>query len=478
MKIESTLHNHVGGAPLAPLSPAPEYLDVISPVDGARLTRVVLSGPDDLDAAVCRAADAFDAWSNRTLKDRTQVFFRYRTLLEANGQELAELVHRENGKTVEEGRAEVLKAIEITEFACSLPQIAAGEVLDVSAGVECRVEHAPLGVVASITPFNFPVMVPHWTIPIALCLGNTMILKPSEKVPLSAQRAAELLTEAGLPRGAFNVVHGSAAAVEAICDHPGIRAMSFVGSTPIAQRVYVRATGRLKRVLALGGAKNHLVVVPDADPEQAAQNIIASMAGCAGQRCMAASVLIAVGPCEPILERICAEARRWTCGRELGAVISAQAKERIERIISEAESQGARVLVDGRRPRVDGCEGGFYVGPTVLDGVAPTMRVLDEEVFGPVLVILRVPDLESALAIENASPYGNAAAIYTRSGDTARRFARAAQAGMLGVNVGVPVPREPFGFGGWNDSRFGSGDITGKSSIGLWTQSKKITTRW
>jgi malonate-semialdehyde dehydrogenase (acetylating)/methylmalonate-semialdehyde dehydrogenase len=333
-------------------------------------------------------------------------------------------------------------------------------------------------VAASITPFNFPCMVPHWTIPIAVCLGNCLILKPSEKVPLTAGRTAALLQEAGLPDGVFNVVHGDRRVAEGICDHPGIAAVSFVGSTAAARQVYMRASSRLKRVLALGGAKNHLIVLPDADVQQTAENVVASMSGCAGQRCMAAATLVAVGEVEPILRQVCEEARRITPGKNLGAVISREAKERIERSITEAEQQGAQVLVDGRGATVPGCEGGFYVGPTVLDHVRPKMRIAQEEIFGPVLAIVRVRDVEEALDLENASPYGNAAAVYTQNGEAARAFIERAGAGMLGVNVGVPVPREPFGFGGWNDSRFGVGDITGKSSIGFWTQSKKVTTRW
>ncbi len=470
------LENYIDGRPAAPQSTT--KLELVSPVDGAPLGEVPLSTAADVDAAVSAAARAWGPWSRRTIKDRAQVFFRYRSLLEQHREELAELVHRENGKTVDEGRAEVAKALEVTEFACALPQLAAGEVLEVSPGVECRVEHAPLGVVASITPFNFPLMVPHWTIPIALCLGNAMLLKPSEQVPLSAQRAAELLSAAGLPPGVFNVVHGSAEAVDAICDHPGIEALSFVGSTRIARHVYARASSQWKRVLALGGAKNHLIVLPDAQVDATAENILASMAGCAGQRCMAAASLIAVGDTERLIERLCELARRMVLGRDLGAVISAAARDRIESCISEAEAAGARVLVDGRGARVPGCEGGFYVGPTVVDGVRPDMKLAQEEIFGPVLAILRAPDLAAAVAIENSSPYGNAAALYTQNGQAARDFIRAADAGMLGINVGVPVPREPFGFGGWNDSRFGAGDITGKSSLGFWTQSKKITTRW
>ncbi|MFO0970096.1 MAG: CoA-acylating methylmalonate-semialdehyde dehydrogenase [Gemmataceae bacterium] len=467
--------NYVDGQP-APF--AGDHADVISPLDGAALSCVPLSGPAEVDAAVRAACRAFPGWAAETLRQRAQVAYAYRELLRRHQDELAGLIHEENGKTIDEGRGEVIRAIEVTEFACSLPQMATGEVLEVSRGVECRVERVPLGVVASVTPFNFPIMVPHWTIPIALTLGNAMIFKPSEKVPLSAARTAELLSEAGLPKGLFNVVHGQRPAVEALCDHADIQAITFVGSTAAAKNVYVRATSRLKRALALGGAKNHLIVLPDAQVEQTAINVVASMAGCAGQRCMAAASLIAVGAVEPIVRQVCAEAKKLVPGQNLGPVISAAAKERIERYITEAEQAGARVLVDGRGVKVPGREGGFYVGPTVLDNVRPDMKIAQEEVFGPVLAILRVRDVDEAIAIENASPYGNAAAIYTSSGPQARSVARRASAGMIGVNVGVPVPLEPFGFGGWNDSRFGVGDITGKSSVEFWTQAKKITTRW
>ncbi|MCA9165316.1 MAG: aldehyde dehydrogenase family protein, partial [Planctomycetales bacterium] len=397
------LRNYVSGACD---SFSGEHLDVVSPLDGSLLSRVPASDAATLDGAVAAARRAFPEWSGRTIKERSQVFYAYRQLLERNFDRLAEIVHEENGKTLEEGRAEVAKAIEVTEFACSLPQLTTGEVLEVSPGIECRVQHAPLGVVASVTPFNFPMMVPHWTVPIALCLGNCLILKPSEKVPLSADWTARLLAEAGLPPGAFSVVHGDRRAVDAICDHPGIAALTFVGSTTAARSVYVRGTGHGKRVLALGGAKNHLVVLPDADIEQTAINVTASMAGCAGQRCMAAASMLAVGDVDPIIRQICEEARRMIPGENLGAVISLEAKQRIERYIGEAEAAGARVLVDGRGATVRGCEGGFYVGPTVIDHVRPEMKIAREEVFGPVLAIIRTASIDEALAIENDSPYG------------------------------------------------------------------------
>jgi malonate-semialdehyde dehydrogenase (acetylating)/methylmalonate-semialdehyde dehydrogenase len=454
------------------------FIDVISPLDGNKLSEVPMSASNELDEAVAAAKKAFQLWSKTPIKERVQVFFRYRNLLEKNLQSLAELCSEENGKTLNESIAEVEKSIELTEFACSMPQLIAGEILEVSRGVECRTEHVPLGVVASIVPFNFPNMVPNWTIPNAIVLGNCMILKPSEKVPLSSGKLAELLKEAGLPDGVFNVVNGDVEIVEAICDHPGIDAVSFVGSTKVAKIVYQRATHNYKRCLALGGAKNHLMVLPDAIPDMTAQNVAASMSGCAGQRCMAASAMIGVGDVNNIINKICDEARKIIPGKNLGAVINKQSKERIEKYITEAEQHGAKILVDGRNTKVDGKENGTYVGPTVIDYVTPDMSVAKEEIFGPVISIMRAKNVDEALAIENANPYGNAASVFTQNGGMARYIIDKASAGMIGVNVGVPVPREPFSFGGWNESKFGVGDITGKSSIEFWTKLKKSTIKW
>ena len=455
-----------------------QMLEVFSPLNGQVISEVPLSSADVVDEAVTAARGAFPAWSALTLKERVQIFFRYRQLLEKYRTELVALVSEENGKTSAEAAAEVDKSIELTEFATSLPQLCAGEIEIVSRGVECRSERHPLGVVASISPFNFPNMVPNWTIPNALALGNTMILKPSEQVPLSANRIAEILAEAGLPKGVLNVVHGAQAAVEAICDHPGIDAVSFVGSTKVAKIVYQRATSNLKRALCLGGAKNHLIVLPDANEEMTASDVAASMTGCAGQRCMAASAMVAVGKVDAIIDRLCEETKKIVPGKNLGAIISQQAKERIEGYIAEAEAQGAKILVDGRDATVEGKENGYYVGPTVIDFVTPDMKIAKEEVFGPVLAILRTSTLDEAIEIENNSPYGNAASVFTQSGSLAKYVADHASAGMIGVNIGVPVPREPFSFGGWNESKFGTGDITGESSIEFWTKLKKTTTKW
>jgi len=455
-----------------------EWLDVTSPIDGSLLSQVPMSRAAELDAAVDSAKAAFEGWSKTTIKERSQIFFRYRSLLEKYSDELTALITEENGKTADEARAEVDKSIELTEFACSMPQLVAGEILEVSKGVECRVEHFPLGVVASIVPFNFPLMVPNWTVPNALVLGNTMIMKPSELVPLSCQRMAEILKEAGLPDGVFNIVNGGREIVEHICDHEGLEAVSFVGSTKVAKIVYQRSTQALKRCVALGGAKNHLFVLPDANPTMTATNVAASMTGCAGQRCMAASAMLAVGNVDPIIDQICEEARKIVPGKNLGAVISKAAKERIEGYISEAERAGAKILVDGRGTTVEGKESGTYVGPTVIDYVTPEMSVAREEIFGPFISIIRTNTLDDAIKIENENPYGNAAAVFTQSGRLARYVMEHASAGMIGVNIGVPVPREPFSFGGWNESRFGANDITGKSSIEFWTKLKKTTTKW
>jgi malonate-semialdehyde dehydrogenase (acetylating) / methylmalonate-semialdehyde dehydrogenase len=469
------IRNFVGGHFTGSGAP---LLDVLNPSDGSLLSQVPLSSSADVDAAVRSVTEAFPAWSSTPIKERVQVFYRYRALLERHFDELASLITEEHGKIRLEAEAEVIKAIELTEFACSLPQIVAGEVLEVSRGVECRIDRHPVGVVASIVPFNFPSMVPHWTIPNAIALGNCMILKPSELVPLSASRIAELLAEAGLPAGVFNVVHGGQEVVEAICDHPEIAAVSFVGSTRVAKLVYRRATGNLKRALALGGAKNHLFVLPDADPELTSANVVASMSGCAGQRCMAGSVMLAVSETDHIVRKMVEHARTVIPGENLGPVISREARERIERYIEEAIAAGATLMLDGRGTRVAGREGGFWIGPTILDQVRPEMKIAREEVFGPVLAIVRTRDLDQALAVENASPYGNAASVFTENGVLARYVTERCGAGMVGVNVGVPVPREPFSFGGWNESKFGAGDITGRGSIEFWTRARKTTTKW
>lgn len=451
---------------------------VISPLDGGELSNFKESSMDDLNEIVIAAQKAQKSWQKVTLKERVQVLYRYRQLLEKNSVELTEIIYQENGKIHSEAKAEIDKAIELTEFACSLPQFVNGENMEVSKGVYCSSTRHPIGVVASIAPFNFPSMVPHWTLVNAIALGNAMILKPSELVPISSQYIAKLLKEAGLPDGLFNIINGTQSTVENICDHPDIKAVTFVGSTKVAKIVYQRASNNLKQVLALGGAKNHIILLPDAHPDMASSNIVASMSGCAGQRCMAAATLIAVGNCDAILDKLVGDALKIQCGTTLGAVITQASKERIESYITEAEQQGAKIILDGRNTIVPGKENGFYVGPTIIDHATADMRVAREEIFGPVLTIVRVNTIDEALAIENANPYGNACSVFTQSGGLANYVTENASAGMCGVNIGVPVPREPFGFGGWNESRFGSGDITGKSSIIFFTKEKKTTTKW
>ena len=445
-----------------------------SPVDGAPLGSVTVADAAVVDQAVQSAQKAFQSWSLVPVKDRVQVLYKFKALVEKNISSLAHQVTAENGKTKAESAAGIARGIEIVEYAASLPQLFAGEILEVSTGVDCYARRFPIGVVAGITPFNFPAMVPMWMFPMAIACGNSFILKPSEQVPFTPLLLADLLKESGLPDGVFNVVQGDRETVEAVLDHPGIAAAAFVGSTAVAKAVYDRGIASNKRMLTLGGAKNHLIVVPDADPLITAKNVVSSAVGCAGQRCMAASVLIAVGDCDAIIDAIEHEMRNLTCGAEIGAIISVKAKERIEGYIARAAARGAKVRLDGRGQSM----AGNYVGTTLIDGITTEDECANDEIFGPVLSILRVKTLDEALAIENANPYGNAACIYTSSGATARYFEMKAEAGMIGVNIGVPVPRDPFGFGGWNASKFGAGDITGKDAISFWTKTKKVTAKW
>lgn len=454
-------------------------LPLYSPVDGRALGAVHPASSALLDETVAGSQKAFLDWSATPVKERVQPLFRFKQLVEKHIAELSELVTLENGKIPAESEAGIRKGLEVVEYACSVPQLIAGDLLEVSGGVDCYSRRYPLGVTAGITPFNFPAMVPLWMFPIAIACGNTFILKPSEQVPFTPVRFGELLAEAGLPDGVFNVLQGDRGTVEGLLDHPGIAAVTFVGSTPVARSVYNRGTAAGKRVLALGGAKNHLVVMPDADPELTARNVLSSAMGCAGQRCMAASVLLAVGDCQPVIDAIVKLARGVRMGKDLGAIINPKATERIVGYIDRAaESSATKVLIDGRGAKPAGKEGGNYVGPTIIDGVLPGQEWACDEIFGPVLSIVHVKSLDEALEIENSSSYGNAASIYTKDGGTAAYFEHKANAGMIGINIGVPVPREPFGFGGWNESRFGMGDITGRDAISFWTKTKKVTKKW
>jgi len=467
--------NYIGGKWQS--SQSGERLAVVNPRHGRAFGEVAISASVDVDAAVAAASAAFPGWRATPLKERVQVLYRLKGLMERDFDELSWLLSHENGKTLPQARGSVAKGIECVEMGISLPNMVAGGQLDVSRGINCRVDYEPLGVCAGIVPFNFPTMVPLWMLPQALVAGNTFVLKPSEQVPFGAMRLAELFAEAGLPAGVLNLVNGEREVVEAIVDHPEIKATAFVGSTRVAKLVYARGAQSGKRMLCLGGAKNHLVVVPDADLELTADTVVASYTGCAGQRCMAAAVMLAVGDVDSIIESVVQKTRKIELGEGMGAIINEASLVRMTAMIAEAEKAGAKVVVDGRGASVRGADG-FWLGPTIVDRVTPEMAIGRDEVFGPVLSIIRVNTLDEALAVENQNPYGNAAAIFTSSGGTARYATERFSAGMCGVNIGVPVPREPFAFGGWNDSKFGHGDITGFDGFRFWSRPRKVTTKW
>jgi len=418
------------------------YLDVMSPIDETIIGKVALSTSEDLDSAVELAKQAFGAWSSMTVKARAAIMFRLHRLIENCADELADLVVRENGKNKAEALASIAKGNETVEWACSMPQLMQGKQLEVSRGIYCQDSYEPLGVVGCIVPFNFPIMVPMWTVPIALVTGNCVILKPSEKVPITMCRVAELMKEAGIPDGVFQMVNGNAEAATALCEHPQISAVTFVGSSPVAEIVAKKCRALNKRVLALGGAKNHLVALPDCNYEMAAQDIVASFAGCAGQRCMAASVLLLVGDTGDLLDQIVARTAALCPGVEAGQVgplIDALSKNKVLKYINEAEQQGCKLLVDGRgwAERTPGT----WVGPTIILHNSADDAAMKEEIFGPVLSVLQVQTWDEALYIENCNAFGNAASVYTSIGANAEYFVSRFRAGMLGVNIGIPVPR-------------------------------------
>ncbi|KFE68455.1 CoA-acylating methylmalonate-semialdehyde dehydrogenase [Hyalangium minutum] len=470
--------NLVGGEWVTPTGA--EMLDVRSPYTGGVIGRVPMTSAAGVAPVVEAAKKAAEGWRAMGLRDRTARMMKFRMLLEQNLEKLANSAAREAGKTIGEARAGVLKGIEVCDFALSVQNLDTGGALEVSRGVTCEFKREPLGVVAGITPFNFPAMVPLWMIPNALTVGNAFILKPSEKVPLTSLLLGELLLEAGVPPGVFSIIHGGKEAVEGILAHPDIQAVGFVGSTAIAKRVYTEGTARGKRVLALGGAKNALIVVPDADPVFTPQAVVDSFTGCAGQRCMAASLMVAVGDVQPIIDEMVRRAASMEVGPGMGALIDKAAQERLEAAIAKAQSEGAKVLLDGRGKKPSGAAwaGGNWMGPTILDHVRPEMESAQKELFGPVISIVRVPTLTAAMELQHASPYGNAASVFTTNGAVAQHVVDNSRAGMVGVNVGVPVPREPFSFGGINDSRFGHGDITGQGGVDFWSYLKKVTRKW
>jgi malonate-semialdehyde dehydrogenase (acetylating)/methylmalonate-semialdehyde dehydrogenase len=459
---------------------------VWNPATGQQQAQVALGSAADLDTAVSAAAKAFEQWSQVSLSRRTKIMFKFRELVNSHAKELAEIISDEHGKVIHDALGEVQRGLEVVEFACGIPQLLKGEYTDqASTGVDVFSFREPLGVVAGITPFNFPIMVPMWMHPVAIACGNTFILKPSERDPSVSLRVAELYSEAGLPNGVFNVVQGDKEVVDAILDHSDIAAVSFVGSTPIARYIHERGTQRGKRVQALGGAKNHAIVMPDTDVEFASDHLVAAAFGSAGERCMAISAAVTVGDAaDPVLEAVAAKARSVLVGpgrnpkSEMGPVVTPQARDRIVSLITSGEQQGAQLTVDGREYRVPGHDEGFWVGPTVIDQVTPEMDVYKEEIFGPVLSVVRADSVDEAIALINANPYGNGTAIFTSNGEAARRFMRGVKVGMIGINVPIPVPMAYYSFGGWKDSLFGDKHVHGPEGVSFYTRAKVVTSRW
>ncbi len=459
---------------------------VWNPATGEQQAEVVLAGRSDVDDAVAAAAAAFPTWSQASLSKRTKVLFSFRELVNKRIDELAGVISDEHGKVLSDARGEVQRGLEVVEFACGLPTLLKGEYSDqVSTGVDVFSFREPLGVVAGITPFNFPIMVPMWMHPVAIACGNTFVLKPSERDPSVSLLVAELWAEAGLPDGVFNVVHGDKEAVDAILDHTDIAAVSFVGSTAIARYIHQRGTANGKRVQALGGAKNHAIVLPDADLDFASDHLVAAAFGSAGERCMAISATVAVGSAgDALVEAVSGKARSVRVGpgrdaaSEMGPVVTAAARDRIVGLIGSGEQQGAQLAVDGRGVVVPGHENGFFVGPTVIDGVRTEMDVYREEIFGPVLSVLRADTVDDAIRVINANPYGNGTAIFTSSGEAARTFQRGVNVGMIGINVPIPVPMAYYSFGGWKDSLFGDKHVHGPEGVSFYTRAKVITSRW
>jgi malonate-semialdehyde dehydrogenase (acetylating)/methylmalonate-semialdehyde dehydrogenase len=459
---------------------------VWDPATGRRQAEVLLAERADVDAAVAAAARAFESWGDSSLTRRTRVLFSLRELLARHEDEMARIIAAEHGKVIDDAKGEIVRGREVVEYACGIISALKGGYSDqISTGIDTFDFRQPLGVVAGITPFNFPIMVPLWMHPIAIACGNTFVLKPSERDPSVSNFVARLYADAGLPDGVFNVVHGDKAAVDGLLDHPDVEAVSFVGSTPIARYVHERATAAGKRVQALGGAKNHAVVMPDADLEFAANHLTAAAFGSAGQRCMAVSAAVAVGAAADALVPVLADKARAVrvgpgqdAANDMGPVITARARDRVASFVASGEEQGAVVVVDGRDLKVEGHEEGFFVGPSLLDKVTADMDVYKEEVFGPLLVVVRAADLDEAIELINANPYGNGTAIFTGDGESARRFQRGVTVGMIGVNVPIPVPMSHYSFGGWKDSLFGGHHIHGSEGVHFYTRAKVVTSRW
>ena len=458
---------------------------VTDPATGEVTGAVALAGIDEVDAAVAAAAAAFPAWRDTSLTRRSQVLFAFRELLNARKGELAEIITAEHGKVVDDALGEVTRGQEVVEFACGIPHLLKGGFTEnASSGVDVHSVRQPLGPVAVISPFNFPAMVPMWFFPVAIATGNTVVLKPSEKDPSAAMWIGALWKEAGLPDGVFNVVQGDKVAVDRLLEHPDIRSVSFVGSTPIARYVYEHGTRAGKRVQALGGAKNHMMVLPDADLDLAADAAVNAGFGSAGERCMAISTLVAVGGVgDDLVARIAARAETLRTGDgrrgcDMGPLVTREHRDRVAGYIDAGEEAGAKVVVDGRHVQADGAERGFWLGPTVLDHVATDMSVYTDEIFGPVLVVVRVETYEEALALINGNEYGNGTAIFTNDGGAARRFQNEVEVGMVGINVAIPVPMAYYSFGGWKHSLFGDSHAHGTEGVHFFTRGKVVTTRW
>jgi malonate-semialdehyde dehydrogenase (acetylating)/methylmalonate-semialdehyde dehydrogenase len=456
---------------------------VTNPATGATIAEVPYAREADIDGAVRAAHEAFPIWREVPVVDRVQPLYRYKALLEKHHAELAGILTRENGKTADDARAEVRRSIQMVEVACGMPSLMLGDSLnDVAHGIDCKTIRQPIGVCAGITPFNFPAMVPMWMYPFAIACGNTFILKPSEKVPLTATRAVELLDDAGLPAGVLNLVHGGKQAVDALLRHPLVKAVSFVGSTPVARYIYTTAAAAGKRVQALGGAKNHLVAMPDADMPKTVEAIIGSAFGAAGERCLAGSVLVTVGAAAgPLLDLLVKRTQALVVGDgseagvEMGPLVTADHCRRVAGYIEKGVAEGAIPLVDGRELKT---ARGFFLGPTIFDHVTPEMTIAREEIFGPVLSVMRVETLDEAIELVNRSPFGNATAIFTASGKTAREYSSRIEVGMVGINVGVAAPMAFFPFAGWKSSFFGDLHAHGKDAVAFYTEQKAIMSRW
>jgi len=480
----NTIEHWIDGKPTAGRSTS--TAPVFDPATGAQQAEVVLAASADVEAAVDAAKRAFETWSQASLSQRAKVLFAFRELINSHIGELAALITSEHGKVLSDAAGEVQRGLEVVEFACGIPHLMKGDYSDqVSTNVDTFSFREPLGVVAGITPFNFPVMVPMWMHPVAIACGNTFVLKPSERDPSASMLVAELWQRAGLPDGVFNVVHGDKVAVDALLDSTDVAAVSFVGSTPIARYIHERASATGKRVQALGGAKNHAIVLPDADIDFASDHLVAAAFGSAGERCMAISAAVAVGTAaDPIVAAVSAKAAKVKVGpgrdadNEMGPVVTQAAKDRIVGLIDSGQRQGGRLTVDGRGLVVPGHEDGFFVGPTGVDDVRADMDVYREEVFGPVLSVVRADSVDAAIALVNANPYGNGTAIFTSSGEAARRFQRGVKVGMIGINVPIPVPMAYYSFGGWKDSLFGDKHVHGPEGVSFYTRAKVVTSRW